>query len=141
MAKNDQYHEYLRQVPLFADLSGAELEVVGRAATELDIPEGDVLVREGDLAHDMYVVLEGNLEVTRDGEHVADIASGGFAGEMALLTNCRRDATVTTTTHTRVLHIEGRSFSNLLRDAPNVAVNMLPIVASRVVDNSRRHTD
>lgn len=141
MAKNDQYHEYLRQVPLFADLDAGELEVVGRAATELAIPEGDVLAREGDLGHDMYVVLEGNLEVTRGGEHIADIGSGGFAGEMALLTNCRRDATVTTTTPTRVLHIDGRSFSNLLRDAPQVAVNMLPIVASRVVDNRQRHTD
>lgn len=132
----DEYHEYLRQIPLFADLDGSELEVVGRAATELSIPAGEVLVRQGDLAHEMYVVLDGNLEVTRDGEHVADIGNGGFAGEMALLTKCRRDATVTTTVPTRVLHIEGRSFSNVLRDAPHLAVNMLPIVAARVGDNS-----
>jgi CRP-like cAMP-binding protein len=140
MSRNE-YREYLRQVPLFADLDGKELDVVAQAATELSIPQGDVLMREGDLAHDMYVVLEGTLEVTRHGGHVADIGIGGFAGEMALLTHGRRDATVTTTTPTRVLHIDGRSFSNVLSAVPHLAVNMLPIVAARVIDNSTRHTD
>lgn len=136
----NEYHEYLRQVPLFADLGSAEIEAVARAATELPIPAGRVLMREGDPGHEMYVVLEGTLSVTRDGEHVADIERGGFAGEMALLTQHRRDATVTAATAVRVLHIDGRSFSNLLQAAPHLAVNMLPIVAARVV-HSRRHTD
>jgi CRP/FNR family cyclic AMP-dependent transcriptional regulator len=133
MAKNE-YHDYLRQVPLFADLGHDELEVVGRAATELALPEGEVLMREGALAHEMFVILDGNVEVTRGGRHVADIGPGGFAGEMALLAHTKRDATVTCTTPTRVLHIDGRSFSTVLEDAPHVAVKMLPIVAARVVD-------
>jgi CRP-like cAMP-binding protein len=137
----DHYHDYLRQVPIFANLDRGELDVVGRATTELPLPAGHVLLREGDLAHDMYVVLEGTLDVTRNGQHVAVIEAGGFAGEMALLTQCRRDATVTTRTAGRVLHIDGRSFTNVLRDAPHVAVNMLPIVAARVVANSTNHTD
>ena len=139
MASNE-YHDYLRQVPVFADLGPDELDIVGQAATELSIPAGDALIREGDHAHEMYVVLEGSLEVTRGGEHVADIGPGGFAGEMALLTHHRRDATVTTSGPTRVLHIDGRSFSNVLREAPMIAVNMLPIVAARVVDNSTDHS-
>ena len=140
MAKDDGYYEYLKAVPLFADLGEHELDAVGRAVTELALPPGDTLIREGDYAHEMYVVLDGTLEVTRGGEHVADIGPGGFAGEMALLTHHRRDATVVTTTATRVLHIDGRSFSNVLREAPMLAVNMLPVVAARVVDNSTHHT-
>ena len=65
MAKN-QYHEHLRQVPLFADLDTSELEALDRAATELDYQPGKVLVHEGQLAHEMFVVLSGSVEVTRE---------------------------------------------------------------------------
>ena len=139
MAKNDS-HDYLRAVPLFAELDRHELDVVGRAVTELSLPAGEILMREGQQAHEMFVVLDGTLAVTREGEQVAEIGPGGFAGEMALLTHARRDATVTATTPVRVLHLDGRSFANVLREAPHVAVSMLPIVAARVVDNSTHHT-
>ena len=134
-----KYLAYLKSIPLLANLRDDELDVVGQAATELSLPEGEVLMREGTLAHEMFVVLEGTLEVTRDGEHVADIGAGAFAGEMALLIQARRDATVTTATPARVLHIDGRSFSNLLDDAPHLAVSMLPIVAARLMANSDHH--
>lgn len=141
MAKKDQYHEYLKQVPLFADLDKRELDHVSQAATDLELDAGDVLMREGSMANEMVIVVEGTLEVTRDGEHVADIGPGGFAGEMALLTHSHRHATVTTKTSCSVLHIDGRAFAALLEDVPEIAVKMLPIVASRVVDNSDRHSD
>ena len=138
MAKST-YHAYLKSIPLFAGLRDDELDVVGSAATELTLPPGEVLMREGDLAHEMFIVLEGSLEVTRAGEHVADIGPGEFAGEMALLIQARRDASVAMTTETRVLHIDSRSFTNLLDDAPHLAVAMLPIVAARLMDNSDHH--
>jgi CRP-like cAMP-binding protein len=138
MAKKNQYHEYLRQVPLFADLDKSELNHVAQAATDLDLDAGNVLMREGALANEMVVVVDGMLEVTRDGEHVADIGPGGFAGEMALLTHAHRNSTVVTKTKCSVLHIDGRAFSALLEDVPEIAVKMLPIVAGRVTSS---HTD
>lgn len=143
MAKKSKntYHEYLRQVPLFADLDTSELDHVAQAATDLEIDEGNVLMKEGALAHEMVVVMEGTLEVTRDGEHVADIGSGGFAGEMALLTHSHRNSTVTAKTHCSILHIDGRAFSALLADVPEIAVKMLPVVAGRVTANSEQHTN
>ncbi len=84
----------------------------------------------------MFIVTVGELAVTRDGEHIADIGPGGVAGEMALLTHSHRHATVTTKTACSVLHIDGRAFSALLADVPELAVKMLPIVASRVIANS-----
>lgn len=138
MAKST-YHAHLKSIPLFAGLRDSELDVVGSAVTELNLPAGEVLMREGNLAHEMFIVLDGTLEVTREGEHVADIGPGEFAGEMALLTQARRDASVSTATEARVLHIDGRSFTNLLDDAPHLAVAMLPIVAARVVANSDHH--
>lgn len=141
MAKKNQYHEYLKQVPLFADLDKRELDAVSQAATDLELEPGDVLMREGTMANEMVIVVDGTLEVSRDGEHIADIGPGGFAGEMALLTHSHRHATVITKTACSVLHIDGRAFSALLEDVPEIAVKMLPIVAGRVIDNSDQHPD
>lgn len=135
MAKH-HYHDHLKQVPLFADLDEDELTEVGLAATELNFPAGKVLVREGDVAHEMFVVLNGTLEVTRDGEHIADIGPGGFAGEMALLTHAHRNSSVVCKTDVTIIHIDGRSFSSLLNDVPQIAVKMLPVVASRAAANA-----
>jgi CRP-like cAMP-binding protein len=140
MAKHT-FHDHLREIPLFADLDDDELDAVARVATELDLPAGRVLMREGEFAHEMLVIITGTLEVTRDGEHIADIGPGGFAGEMALLTHAKRNSTVVTKTPVDVIHIDGRSFSALLEDVPRIAVKMLPIVASRVTANSERHSD
>ncbi len=138
--KKNEYHTHLREVPLFAELDHDELDAVGRTATELQLEPGKILMKEGEVAHDMVVVLEGTLEVTRDGEHIADIGPGGFAGEMALLTRTTRNSTVRAKTPISVLHIDGRSFSSLLEDVPQIAVKMLPVVAGRVTANSDHHS-
>ncbi|MGA1594950.1 MAG: cyclic nucleotide-binding domain-containing protein, partial [Ilumatobacteraceae bacterium] len=78
-------------------------------------------------------------EVRRGDEVVATIGAGGCAGEMALLTRARRDATVIATTDVSVLHLDGRSFDSVLDEAPQIAVKMLPVVAARVVANSTHH--
>jgi CRP-like cAMP-binding protein len=135
MSKNT-YHEYLKAIPLFADLDAHDLDVVGRAVTELRFKAGEPLIREGTLAKEMFVVIDGTVEVTRDGEHVADIGPGGFAGELALLTHAPRNASVSAKTDIRVLHIEGRSFDVVLEEAPQIAVKMLPVIAARAMDNS-----
>lgn len=126
------YHEHLRQVPLFADLDDDELDAVGQALTELPLERGRVLMKEGDIAHEMFIVLEGSVEVTRDGEHIADIGPGGFVGELGLLTHARRHSTVRAKTDIVVLHVDGRSFSAVLDEVPRIAVKMLPVVAARV---------
>ena len=91
--------------------------------------------------HDIALTLGSGWGKAADliGETVATIDAGGFAGEMALLTRARRDATVTARTDVTVLHLDGRTFGSLLDEAPEIAVKMLPIVAARVVDNSTHH--
>ena len=135
------HHEHLRDVPLFASLDKDELDAVGVTATELDYDADYTLMREGTRAHEMYVLMEGTVEVTQGGEHVADVGAGGFVGEMALLAHSHRNSTVTAKTPVTVLHIDGREFGTLLRRVPAIAVKMLPIVAGRVVDNSDNHSD
>jgi CRP-like cAMP-binding protein len=129
----DSYHEHLRRVPLFADFDRHDFAHLDPIATELQLAAGQALFTEGSLARDMVVVLDGVLEVTRHGDHVADIGAGGFAGEMALLTGQPRNSTVTAKTDVTVLHIDGRGFADLLESVPQLAVKMLPVVARRVV--------
>lgn len=138
MSKNT-YHQYLRQVPMFADLSEHELDQLERAVTDLTMSAGSVVFHEGAAAHEMVVVVEGTLEVTRGGEHIADIDSGGFAGELALLTRSSRNSTVTARTDVALLHIDGREFSSLLAEVPEIAVKMLPVVAARAIVNAEHH--
>ena len=140
MAKNE-YHEYLKRVPLFRELDSRELDAVGAVVTDLRFNAGDVLIRQGNSAHEMFIVTLGELEVTRDGTHIADIGPGSFAGEMAVLARTQRNSTVTAKTDVEVLHIDGRSLQALFADVPEIAVKMLPVVAGRVIDNSDHHTN
>ena len=140
MAKNE-YHEYLRRVPLFRDLDSRELDAVGAVVTDLRFNAGETLIRQGDAAHEMFIVTVGQLEVIRDGEHIADIGPGSFAGEMAVLARTQRNSTVNAKTDVEVLHIDGRSLQALFADVPEIAVKMLPVVAGRVIENSDHHTD
>jgi CRP-like cAMP-binding protein len=130
MSKNT-YHQYLKQVPLFSDLDDDELDEVAQKATDLDLKAGSVIMREGSTAHEMVIVVNGTLEVTRGDEHIADIGPGGFAGEMALISRAHRNSTVTAKTDVALLHIDGRDFAALLEDVPRVAVKMLPIIVNR----------
>jgi CRP-like cAMP-binding protein len=138
--KANPYHEDLRQVPLFEPLTPDELDQVGEAATDLILEAGNVLMREGTLAHEMLIITSGTVEVTRDGEHVADVGPGGFVGELALLTHRERSSTVTTKTAIEAIHIDGRRFNTLLEDAPMIAVRMLPIVASKLAGDHDSHS-
>ncbi len=130
------YIEHLRNVPLFSKLSDSELERIATVATELREHAGKTLLREGGSALEMFVVLDGELEVSREGKHVATLGPGAFAGELALLAHAPRSSSVTCTTDTTILHIDGRAFGPLLQDAPQIAVKMLPIVAQRAIDNA-----
>jgi len=133
---HDTFHDYLRQVPLFADLDDDELDAVGQAVTNLDLKAGSVLMHQGTPAHDMVIVVHGTLEVTRDGAHYATITDGGFAGELGLLTHSPRFSTIAAATDVTLLHIDGRAFSALLHDVPQIAVKMLPVVAARAIENA-----
>ena len=140
MAKN-KYHDYLKQVPLFASLDRRELDAVANATTDLDVAAGTTLMREGHTGRELIVVQEGTLQVTRGGDHVADIGPGGFAGELALIGRTERNSTVATKTQASLIHIDGRQFDKLLNEIPEIAVKMLPIIAARVSSTSEGDHD
>ena len=127
-----RHDDELLQIPLFSGFTKHDLEHIHALSTVLNIKKGEILMEEGTIGHEMVVLISGVLEVTHKGQHVADILSGGFAGELALLCHRPRNSRVVTKTDCQVLHIDGRGFMSLLEEVPHLAVKMLPILAARV---------
>lgn len=93
----------LKAIPLFADLKDSDLQVISTFANETSVSEGEVLVREGDFSYDIIAIEEGTADVTRGGETLATFGPGNFVGEVGVLKNEMRNATVTATSAMRLL--------------------------------------
>lgn len=126
--------ELIRHVPLFADCSKRELARIASLADELDVRAGKVLTREGDRGREFFVIIEGAVEVRAKGRKLAELKAGDFFGEVALVSNAPRIATVTATMPLRVLVITDRAFHALLAKSPRIQNKVLQALAKRVAE-------
>ena len=124
--------ELLRGVPLFERCSARELGEIAAVADELGVPAGKVLAAEGERGREFVVLVEGAAEVRRKGRRINTLAAGDFLGEIALVTDRPRTATVTTTGPARVLVLTGRDFQRLLERVPSLAVKVLAALGERL---------
>jgi CRP/FNR family cyclic AMP-dependent transcriptional regulator len=124
--------ELIKRVPLFSHCSKKELGLVAQIADEIDLPEGKTLMREGDRGREFFVLVEGTADVRRRNRKVNTMGAGDFFGEIALVSDRPRTATVTTTSPVRALVVSERSFRRLLDDAPDVQLKVLRALADRV---------
>jgi CRP-like cAMP-binding protein len=122
----------LRDVPFFAGLGKSELAQVGQWTTQLDLPEGKVLGRQGSVAYEFFVIEDGTAVVTIDGERVTELGPGDFFGEIGLLESDRRTATVTATTQIRVIVMLGSEFRAMEREMPHVAQRVREAIKERL---------
>jgi CRP-like cAMP-binding protein len=122
----------LRRVPLFAGCTKAQLGQVARIADELDLPAGRTLTKEGAPGREFFALAEGRAEVTKKGRKVATLSDGDFFGEIALLTNMPRNATVTSTTPVRLLVVTDRDFQRLLLEQPRLQRSVLQALTARL---------
>jgi CRP-like cAMP-binding protein len=121
----------LKSIPLFASLSHHERKQVAQWADEIEISEGERLVNMGAFAHEFFVILDGRAEVSREGEHLADLGPGDFFGEIALVEDERRTATVTATTPMKVVVMFGRDFRVMESSMPHVADQIKAAIEER----------
>jgi CRP-like cAMP-binding protein len=124
--------ELLSGVPLFAGLSKGQLGQLASIADEIDLPEGKVLTREGERGREFFILLEGEAEVRRKGKKLDTRQAGEFFGEIALVSDVPRVATVTTASPVRALVITDREFRRLLERVPVIALKVLEAVANRL---------
>ena len=135
----DSYLDHIAAIPLFSHCSKKDLQTIEKALTDIDVKAGTALMREGESASSFVVLVSGTAEVTRNGEHVADLGPGAMIGEMAILMDRPRTATVTATSACEVLVGERRNFDPLLDDVHGLARRVLHSLAERVADNEANH--
>ena len=130
---HDTKVEALRSAPLFEGLSDKELGEVAMRTDDLDFPAGKVLCREGEIGSEFYVIMDGEAEVTRNGATLATHGSGDFFGEISLVEDVPRNATVTATTPVRCFVLTRGRFLNVLDKFPEVERKVMRALAKRLV--------
>ncbi len=122
----------LSEVTLFKPCRKGELVRIASLVDEIEAPKGKTLTREGDSGWEFFVVAEGKATARRGGRKVGEIGPGSFFGEMSLLDQGPRTATVTAETDMHLLVLSSRSFSSLMEEVPSVAKRILAGMAERV---------
>ena len=125
----------LKKLPLFAELSDHELKQIAAWTDEVDLPAGKHLVEQGAFPHEFFVIESGTAEVTRDGQHLADLGPGDFFGEMALHDAHRRSATVTATSDLSAVVMFQREFHIMDDKMPAVCQKIHDVMARRRSDD------
>ena len=108
----------LKSIAVFQAVSDEELSEIAPFAEEVAVPEGEVLLREGDFSYEFMAIEEGEVEVTRGGEHVATLGPGDFFGEMGLLEKGLRNATVVAKTEVRLITLTGWDMKRVEKAMP-----------------------
>jgi CRP/FNR family transcriptional regulator, cyclic AMP receptor protein len=129
-AKADQ----LAKVQLFATCTSRELAQIARGADERGVSEGETVVDQGDMGTELYLILSGQAEVTRDGKPVVTLGPGQYFGELALLDGSPRGASVTAATELSLLVLGQREFVAVIDEWPGVARKLLIQLAIRLRD-------
>jgi CRP-like cAMP-binding protein len=111
----------LAEVSLFSDLTSEQRSILAGWFETEELPNGRVLAEQGAAGYVFYIVRDGTAEVTVDGTPVRTLSPGDFFGEMSILFDGRRTATVTATSNITVWSMFGTRFRELQHDYPEIA--------------------
>ena len=139
MAATDTKRDMLRAVSLFGTLSDREIAAVEQLADTVDVPAGHVLMRQGASGGEMFVIATGEVLVERNGNQLATLGPGSVVGEMALLSEGPRTATVTTSEPSTLFVLAHREFHSLMDTSPAVRDCVLNAVAHRIREHEEDH--
>lgn len=121
----------LKRIPLFAEASDEELKRVALFAESKEVPEGQVVIEEGGYSRELLAIEDGTAEVTRNGEHIADLGPGDIFGEAGMLDDQMRSATVTARTRLKLISLRHFEVKRLQKDAPDVYSRIERLVEER----------
>lgn len=130
---HDAKADALAKAPLFRNLSRNDLVALAKVTEDLEVKEGKVLAREGDIGHEFFVIVDGEVGVAKAGETVRKLGSGDFFGEIALIWESpRRTATVTAATPVRLFVLTRPAFRGLIDHHPDIEEKVLEALEERV---------
>ena len=122
----------LREIPLFATSSDHSLEKIAGIAHETSFPAGAVVIREGEVGDSLIVIRRGSAVVEQGGLELRRLGAGDFLGEIALLSDAPRTATVTTTSPTRLLVLTDRAFVRVTGSMPSIQASVMKALSERL---------
>ncbi len=132
----------LAKVPLFKPLGPSQLKLLAFTSRRVTFDDGDLLCREGDPGDTTFVILSGSAAVIIDTDYgpmeIAAIATNDFVGELAILTDAPRTATVRAVGSVDALEIEKELFLRLVREFPDLAVQIMRDLAWRLFHTTRQ---
>jgi CRP/FNR family transcriptional regulator, cyclic AMP receptor protein len=130
--RRNQKVELIRHAPLFAHVSKNQLAQIAQIADEIDLSEGKEMTTQGARGREFFVLLDGNADVKKNGRRINTLGPGDFFGEIALVSDTPRTATVVATSPVRALVITDRAFKRLLNDSPEIQERVLSALAARL---------
>ena len=126
--------ELLKRVPLFEECSRRELREIAAVADEIVVPAGTALASEGQSGRELVIIVEGSADVTKRGRKINEVGGGDFVGEIAVVTDRPRTASVKTTQPTHALVLTRRDFRTLMKRVPTIQIKVLETLARRLLD-------
>jgi CRP-like cAMP-binding protein len=123
--------ERLKSIKLFESVPDDELAAIAPFAEERGVESGTTLVKEGQFSYEFMAIEEGTAEVTRGGEHVADLGPGDFFGEIGLLERALRTATVTATSDMRLITLTGWDMKRMEKAIPDAVEEIRRVLEER----------
>lgn len=139
MATRSAQLEHLRQVPLFAGCNKKELQAIAKAGDEITMTAGTVIVEQGQLGREAFVILSGEVTVRRANRKIDSMGAGAVLGEMSLLDHGPRTATVVCETDCELFVLDQRHFRAVLEDIPAIAMRLLATLATRLREMDRKY--
>ena len=130
-AKTD---ERLKSIPMFSDLSNKELRSVSRLMTAVTVAEGTDIITQDEIGREFMILLTGTAVVRRNGRKLADIGPGDMTGEVGVLSDSPRMATVTATSPMVMEVLNRRELMTLLDEQPRMAKKILLAAIRRLHD-------
>jgi len=134
----DEHLQRLGEVSVFRALSREDLQIIGGSADTVEVPAGTVLVKEGEIGREFFVLLSGEVSVVVGGQEVNVLREGQWFGELAIIDPAPRDATVTATADCELLLIDSRRFRPLLEEVPVLAHKIMVSLARRLREADQR---
>lgn len=138
MASKKQHLDSLKNVALFSNCSKKELEKVARASDEVTMTEGTLIMDQGQMGREAFVIVEGDVTVKRNGRKVTTLGPGDVVGEMSLLDKGPRTASVVAATDVTLLVIDSRRFLAVIDDIPAISHKLLAALAGRIREFDRQ---
>ena len=134
MFNRNAYVSNLSSIPLFSACTKRELLDLARRAETVDVTAGTVIVKEGDRALEFFVIVSGKVKVARNGRTVATLGDGAHFGELGLLADHTRDATVTAVEDTSLVVLQRTAFIASLAEIDTMSRKLLQGLATRLIE-------